>query len=343
MAGDENDPNATNVAAQAMDVDEEATPGHGDGTKFMFKSPSERKSIRRSYRAILNTTTDICEQDIDDVEARTVGKVLKKTKKLQNQIDNAQDAMLDAQVVNELVKLTCNKVSSLKTSATNFTTGEFTEKLKATKMEKFGLPQGAPASQLVRAIGKNYSHIFRRPAGLTFMFGAVPYEEQYETSEQKVRRSRKSGVNEDGLATQAIENMENIPETGASKTEILVKSIYRQLKHCVEANDGEPINYFWFILDPTSFSNSVENMFHFSFLVKEDRAQVFMRNSLPMILPLSGSAKLRTAEEKEEKKQAITALTVEHWEALVKAFKIEEAQIQHNVPSMKNLVKKGRN
>merc|ERR1712113_704313 len=170
-------------------------------------------------------------------------------------------------------------------------------------MEKFSLAQGAPASQLFRAIGKSFSHVFRKPVGLTFMCGAVPYGEQYETTEQNVvKRSRKSGVNEDGLATQAIENMENIPETGASKTEQLVKSIYRQLRHNVEANDGQPINYFKFILDPTSFSNSVENMFHFSFLVKEDRAQLFMKNNLPMILPLSGSSKLRT-EEKEEKKQ----------------------------------------
>ena len=75
-----------------------------------------------------------------------------------------------------------------------------------------------------------------------------------------------------GQATQTEDGKTQQQETGASLTEMLVESTFRQLKDAYEINDRQPISYFEFILDPTSFSKSVENMFHFSFLVKEGRA-----------------------------------------------------------------------
>lgn len=36
------------------------------------------------------------------------------------------------------------------------------------------------------------------------------------------------------------------------------------------------MHYFKFLVDPESFAHSVENMFHFSFLIKDGRAGVIM-------------------------------------------------------------------
>ena len=53
---------------------------------------------------------------------------------------------------------------------------------------------------------------------------------------------------------------------------------------------SDAIPYFDFILDPTSFGKSVENMFHVSFLIKEGRAKMIVRDDrddgLPYIRPM---------------------------------------------------------
>ena len=67
-----------------------------------------------------------------------------------------------------------------------------------------------------------------------------------------------------------------------------------------------------------------------------------MKNQLPYIVPLGGSKFRSTSGEKEEKNQAIMFLTVEQWEALIKAFDIKKPKIQHNVQAMKNIAKKGK-
>ena len=92
--------------------------------------------------------------------------------------------------------------------------------------------------------------------------------EPKEEKEKKVRQSRKSSAVDETMATQTAKTPKNT-ETGASLTEMLVNSTLMQLEDAYETNDRNPISYFNFVLDPQSFTKSVENMFHFSFLVKE--------------------------------------------------------------------------
>ena len=99
------------------------------------------------------------------------------------------------------------------------------------------------------------------------MFGAIDVEPK-EEKEKKVRQSRKSSAVDETMATQTAKTPKNT-ETGASLTEMLVNSTLMQLENAYEVNDRNPISYFNFVLDPQSFTKSVENMFHFSFLVKE--------------------------------------------------------------------------
>ena len=93
--------------------------------------------------------------------------------------------------------------------------------------------------------------------------------------ETKVRQSRRAtGVDLSQVATQTAKTPQN-PETAASLTEMLVNSTLMQLEDAYEVNDRNPISYFNFVLDPQSFTKSVENMFHFSFLVKEGMLKIF--------------------------------------------------------------------
>ena len=110
-------------------------------------------------------------------------------------------------------------------------------------------------------------YIFFYNLHLTDLFGSFDIEPK-EIKEKKARQTRKSNAIDESLATQTAKAPKNT-ETGASLTEMLVNSTLKQLENAYELNDRNPISYFNFVLDPQSFTKSSENMFHFSFLVKE--------------------------------------------------------------------------
>ena len=121
-----------------------------------------------------------------------------------------------------------------------------------------------------------------------------------------------------------------------------VVTLYKQLKLIYEQNNNNPVSYFEFVLDPTSFSKTIENVFHLSFLIKDKLAELRIENSLPFLVPRKESLILPSEAEDEDKTQMIMAFNEEEWEKLVKAFDVQKPQIQHNFQDLKNRAKKAK-
>merc|ERR1712168_1038889 len=108
-------------------------------------------------------------------------------------------------------------------------------------------------------------------------------------------RSRQATKLSDLRETQAQTLKET--ETTDNITDRIVQKILRRLVEKFKENGKKPINFFEFVLHPTDFGASVENMFHVSFLIKENRAGILIcpDSGLPLIQPLA--AKQRGVEE----------------------------------------------
>lgn len=328
---------------------------HFNSSQFMVKSPAQQRNLRRSYKAILNTTAEFQEVDISEVDTKAMGKVIKKTKKLKDQIDNVQDALLDGQVVKELVGVTIAKLSSLTTNTVAFTNSGFASKLESyfndnpVRSEEAGSykfkTRYYPLHQHYQKLGREFTHCFKTAPGLTFLLGSFPVSERCEAAVKKPRQSKKADDKE-GAATQTIDNVDDIPETGAALTELYVKSTYKQLLDAYECNDRCAVPYFEFIIHPSSFTQSVENIFHLSFLIKENRAEILLRDGVPYVEPRNEASRRQSEkvrkEEKEEKHQAVMNLTVEEHELLVKLFNIEKPRIIHDLKAIRKQAKKAK-
>ena len=83
---------------------------------------------------------------------------------------------------------------------------------------------------------------------------------------KKERQRRGKRKQESGAAVSKPKELSVFNEEEESTT----KSVGHILKHlklaCSES--GKPVHYFTFLVDPHSFPRTVENLFHFSFLVK---------------------------------------------------------------------------
>jgi hypothetical protein len=197
-------------------------------------------------------------------------------------------------------------------------------------------------------LGENLQHRMTRPAYLHYMYGSIQRSQTITVVEKKPRNARKAGLDGPGVATQTLvddgSGKVDIPETGASLTEILVQSTLQQLVTIWKNADRSPIAYFDFVIDPESFGRSVENMFHVSFLIKENKARMVLdednETSVPFIEPIKTKKADRDKPKSsasaagenavlENRFQAIVSLTMEDWEELKDVFKITKAMISH--------------
>ena len=108
-------------------------------------------------------------------------------------------------------------------------------------------------------------------------FGALELEPIKKR--QAIARRKKSGKDL-GVESRPKE-VRNLKEEEESTT----KDVQHILNHVVKACQRKGrIGYFHFLVDPTSFGQTVENMFHLSFLVKDGRVGVVMgQDGVPYI------------------------------------------------------------
>ena len=72
----------------------------------------------------------------------------------------------------------------------------------------------------------------------------------------------------------------------ANQTEELVQLTQTLLKLKFKENGKKPIDYFQFVLHPSNFGTTVENIFHVSFLIKEGNVSISLNYSRMQFLDL---------------------------------------------------------
>merc|ERR1711874_633690 len=119
-------------------------------------------------------------------------------------------------------------------------------------------------------------------------------------------------------------------EKSETQTEQLVTHTFSVLIDAWRANEKHPLNFFKFVIDPDSFGNTVENIFHVSFLIKDGKAEISCKpGELPTIRPKKKKVKEGTQGKEEEKKQVILNISMRDWSLFVKNLNVTKAAIPH--------------
>lgn len=262
---------------------------------------------------------------------------MKRNSALFRQVDRPQEALLDAQNFKQLSRLTRCQVEALSTNKQKFIMSEFGDKLRSFLNNNGGIANG----QGFQKMGQKWTHIYQRAATLTYLNGSIEKSEP-KLKEKKQRQTNRRSLNVDmSLATQTEDGKTSSTETVGALTEILVESTLEQLKIAYEENGGESISYLDFVLDPKSFSKSIENMFHFSFLIKEGRAALELDDNghgLPYVRPVKIKKSLADKESGrsgESRHQAIISLDYDQWEDMIQQLELKEPMIKHDVNQLR--------
>jgi len=98
-------------------------------------------------------------------------------------------------------------------------------------------------------------------------FGNIKSNSTYEIASKQGRKEYKKSEKrplEDQVVPIEVEN-----EMGDNELQRTITNVKNCLIRAVSNNNGEPVPFFKFAIDPFSFSHSVENLFHLAVLVKD--------------------------------------------------------------------------
>lgn len=162
----------------------------------------------------------------------------------------------DSKHIKKLLQLSASTAKRINSSAKNFNVREKALKLKRIHKNDFA-----------RHIAMGYAAgDFRYAPTFEFFYGAIPLEGLVLKPRKK--RARIDMAPQNATQTKATErDIELDVEQDSTPKE--VEAIYKKVKN-LTTRDPEP-DFLSAIVDPESFARTVENIFHFSFLVREGR------------------------------------------------------------------------
>lgn len=168
-----------------------------------------------------------------------------------------QEATLDSRVLLSAAGLARSKARSIKKGREVFDIDEFIGRLSTFC---------GGDSENIQALGALCTRHSIRPPTTDFMLGPlqVQRKERSIKAREARRKSKAALVRPDNLTEKETSGAANSNTT--TKTTIIIGKVLAK---------NSPMDLFSFIINPNSFSQSIENMFSLSFLVKEGRAGLY--------------------------------------------------------------------
>ncbi|GAA5978407.1 hypothetical protein JCM11641_004680 [Rhodosporidiobolus odoratus] len=249
------------------------------------KKQRNKKKIRARYRALQETVDDargnLANTTVYDLSAQVAA-----TNALFKKVENPSEAILDSRVLIATSEAGALKARQLKIDADAFDTDEFLSRLKVF----LGVKAGGVRTRRRRGddsdedeldedersssgglkwgrVGKVLAGESKRVPALDFMYGPLqlqPKEKKAPTQRAKNKANDAELVRPEELHAEDVAKNEN--ETGKVTAKIA--------KRLQEVAGENTIPYLAFVVNPHSFSQTVENMFYFSFLMRENKAAI---------------------------------------------------------------------
>jgi hypothetical protein len=163
--------------------------------------------------------------------------------------------------------------------------------------------------------------IFKCSPDIEFMYGSLNLT-------PRVRTLRKMSRQERPQASETTRPSE-VQQTGdvEEATTKDVQNLLQHLRAALKESQRNAVHYFKFLVHPTSFSQTVENIFHLSFLIKDGRVALELIDGQPYI-SIPKSVATSGQSTKSTRKQAILRIDMSLWQEIIDLYQITEPMIR---------------
>lgn len=214
--------------------------------------------------------------------------------------------MADARHIRELVNLGFECSKRINATSKPFEMKRVIKNLMKAASDECGrtVDQDEFAAYIVQ---NHVNRFLLRPPTFEFFYGALPTED-LQVAEKRERKVREKMVASTSAVTAKEKDIAG-PDIEQDSTPKEVEQIYTRIKRLVE-NKKEPAPFFKTLVDPKSFTQTVENIFHVSFLVKEGKVGVKGENPKRAVLTVGDDA-----PKEEGSIQSVLSFSMDDYEA----------------------------
>ncbi|GAA5942832.1 Smc5-Smc6 complex subunit NSE4 [Sporobolomyces koalae] len=338
---------AENSASESDGISDDGNDS--EGTKLRkqeARAGRKKKRLRQEFRAVQEHAESM-RADLGNTTMEALGQALDRSNACFAQVSGPAEAVLDSKNLITISEAGAIKARQLKIDADAFDTDEFLVRLAHFMGQSIGAAARAARRNRRAAqdsddegessgekpwawgkVGKVLSGESKRPAILEHMYGPL----SLEIKEKKARQQRQKQT----INPEQRQIVEEIKSDEVAKNENETGKVTARIaRHLVSIAGEVGVPYLKFIVNPHSFSQTVENMFYFSFLVREQKVALELdddENSKYFgdiiaygVAPASAAATLKSGAL--QKHQVVLELTQEVWRDAIEAYDITEPMI----------------
>ncbi|XP_007103874.1 EP300-interacting inhibitor of differentiation 3 [Physeter macrocephalus] len=295
------------------------------------------RSIRKQYRQLIYNVQQN-RDDIVNTSSESLTEALEEANVLFDAVSRTREAALDAQFLVLASDLGKEKAKQLNSDMSLFNQVAFCDFLLIFVGLNWMEDDGRDAlSDCDDNIARSFWETVQKEATswmlqaetFHFIFGSF----KSEPSARKPRLEPRKKVNrmeENGDMPTKLRKLDLSSNQEATEKE--VERILGLLQTYFRKYPDTPVSYFEFVIDPNSFSRTVENIFYVSFIIRDGFARIRLdQDRLPILEPININ---RVGEGNDSsshgRKQGVISLSLQDWKNIVATFEISEAMISNS-------------
>eukprot|EP01125_Pyxidicula_operculata_P006881 TRINITY_DN2359_c0_g2_i1.p1 TRINITY_DN2359_c0_g2~~TRINITY_DN2359_c0_g2_i1.p1 ORF type:complete len:284 (-),score=55.02 TRINITY_DN2359_c0_g2_i1:103-954(-) len=250
----------------------------------------ENQVLRSKYRTLIDTTKEKEEELINSASSDALIEVIRKGSKLFEKVKGTREASLDSEFLSITSRYSAEKVNKLSGDSLGLDVNLYSKML----LQKVAVQNGEENEIHLSNIYSMVDKYLKPTIGPPFMYGPLDKLPKQKKVSQKQRITKEKAAPK--TVAKELEPQQD--------TEIETSKQVMYVHERLEDNGKE--NLWKFIVDPNSFSKSVENLFHFAFLVKDGRASVSQDSLIDCADPPTG--------QQGRRNQCVIQFTKEKWQ-----------------------------
>jgi hypothetical protein len=272
-----------------------------------------RRNLRTKYLELITDTNSskalLCQPGTNDLLDR-----IEEGNRLFSDVVHAREGALDAQWFTQTSKYGLEQVNRIHVgqefSAKAFLKNIVTKYKVENRQEDEANEDDDGVDINWTALGRDVFQYFNRTPTVTFMNGPLQKLEV-----KKIERKPRAKEDNDQEATVTEPDKIVKQDNKRDYTSTEVAEIHKHLRKKQDQSQNKPVQLLDVVVDPNSFTHTIENMFHYAFLIKEGRAGISV-DSDPSNLQASIKEPPQSSSSEQKKKQAVLKLNLNMWKQL---------------------------